>query len=194
MSDKYFIVLPWERERERFSNFHLPPSTILSKRENRSVSNLCLVQTIALVFFTMGLLSRWLRLLWISALTWAQLLALAVAWCSIRTQDHDFCALNSVSLWGEREKNFAQPWILFLKKYLFICLFVYRPCSATCGILLNWPKIHLGFSSNTLRKSRTNFLANPIVPQPGIEPGTSAVKARSPNHWTTREFPQVWIQ
>ena len=28
-----------------------------------------------------------------------------------------------------------------------------------------------------------------IVPWPGIEPGPSAVRARSPNHWTTREFP-----
>ena len=28
-----------------------------------------------------------------------------------------------------------------------------------------------------------------LVPQPGIEPGPSAVKARSPNHWTAKEFP-----
>ena len=28
-----------------------------------------------------------------------------------------------------------------------------------------------------------------LVPQPGIEPGPSAVKAPSPNHWTAREFP-----
>ena len=27
-----------------------------------------------------------------------------------------------------------------------------------------------------------------IVPRPGIEPGPSAVKARSPNHWTPGEF------
>ena len=27
-----------------------------------------------------------------------------------------------------------------------------------------------------------------LVPQPGIEPTPSAVKARSPNHWTIREF------
>ena len=28
-----------------------------------------------------------------------------------------------------------------------------------------------------------------LVPWPGIEPGASAVKVQSPNHWTTREFP-----
>ena len=28
-----------------------------------------------------------------------------------------------------------------------------------------------------------------IVPRPGIEPGPSAVRAQSPNPWTTREFP-----
>ena len=28
-----------------------------------------------------------------------------------------------------------------------------------------------------------------LVPQPGIKPVPPAVKARSPNHWTTREFP-----
>ena len=29
-----------------------------------------------------------------------------------------------------------------------------------------------------------------LVPQPGIEPRPSAVKARSPNRWTAREFPE----
>ena len=27
-----------------------------------------------------------------------------------------------------------------------------------------------------------------LIPQPGIKPTPSAVKARSPNHWTIREF------
>ena len=27
-----------------------------------------------------------------------------------------------------------------------------------------------------------------LVPQPGVEPGPLAVKARSPNYWTAREF------
>ena len=27
-----------------------------------------------------------------------------------------------------------------------------------------------------------------LVPQPGIEAGPLAVKGRSPNHWTAREF------
>ena len=30
-----------------------------------------------------------------------------------------------------------------------------------------------------------------LVPRPGIEPGPSAVKVQSLNHWTTREFPSV---
>ena len=30
-----------------------------------------------------------------------------------------------------------------------------------------------------------------LVPGPGIEPAPSAVKAQSPNHWTTREFPET---
>ena len=29
-----------------------------------------------------------------------------------------------------------------------------------------------------------------LVPQPGIEPGSLAVKARSPTHWTAREVPE----
>ena len=32
-----------------------------------------------------------------------------------------------------------------------------------------------------------------LVPQPGIEPAPSAVKAQSPNHWTTKEFPLIFI-
>ena len=45
---------------------------------------------------------------------------------------------------------------------LFVCLF--WPSSVACGIL---------------------------VPRPGTEPGPSAVRVWSPNHWTTREFPEV---
>ena len=30
-----------------------------------------------------------------------------------------------------------------------------------------------------------------LVSSPGIEPGATAVKAPSPNHWTAREFPQI---
>ena len=30
-----------------------------------------------------------------------------------------------------------------------------------------------------------------LVPWSGIEPGPSAVKVWSPNHWTTREFPMT---
>ena len=44
-------------------------------------------------------------------------------------------------------------------------LFLFWPCSVACGIL---------------------------VPRPGIEPGPSAVKAQSPNHWTAREFPKYF--
>ena len=31
-----------------------------------------------------------------------------------------------------------------------------------------------------------------VVPREGIEPVPSAAKARSPNHWTTREFPNFF--
>ena len=31
-----------------------------------------------------------------------------------------------------------------------------------------------------------------LVPQPGIEPEPLAVKARSSNHWTAREFPGLY--
>ena len=30
-----------------------------------------------------------------------------------------------------------------------------------------------------------------LVPRPGIDPGPLAVRARSPNHWTAREFPSA---
>ena len=32
-----------------------------------------------------------------------------------------------------------------------------------------------------------------LVPQPGMEPVPPAVEARSPNHWTTREFPTLLV-
>ena len=31
-----------------------------------------------------------------------------------------------------------------------------------------------------------------LAPQPGIEPQARAVKAPSPNHWTIREFPEIY--
>ena len=41
------------------------------------------------------------------------------------------------------------------------CFLFFLPCCMTCGILVPWP---------------------------GIEPGPSAVRVQSPNHWTAREF------
>ena len=32
-----------------------------------------------------------------------------------------------------------------------------------------------------------------LVPLPGIEPGPSAVRTQSPNHWTAREFPFFFL-
>ena len=45
----------------------------------------------------------------------------------------------------------------------YFYLFIYWPHRVACGIL---------------------------VPRPGIEPKAMRVKAQSPNHWTTREFPR----
>ena len=46
----------------------------------------------------------------------------------------------------------------------------------------------------------TVWLAGILVPPPGIEPGATAVKAPSPNHWIAREFPistfekiRIWV-
>ena len=52
---------------------------------------------------------------------------------------------------------------LFLK---FIFIYLFWPCCTACGIL---------------------------VPQPGIEPWPSAVRAQSSNHWTAREFPKGYF-
>ena len=30
-----------------------------------------------------------------------------------------------------------------------------------------------------------------LISRPGIKPKPPAVEAQSPNHWTTREFPQI---
>ena len=43
--------------------------------------------------------------------------------------------------------------------------------------------LHWFFFSATMRSSWD------LVRLPGIEPGCSAVKAQSPNHWTIRECP-----
>ena len=50
--------------------------------------------------------------------------------------------------------------------FLFVCLFVCFWSRTACGILVPWP---------------------------WIEPGPSAVKAQSPNHWTVRESPCLYL-
>ena len=62
---------------------------------------------------------------------------------------------------------------------------------------------HMGILFNFLRCCHTIFYSGCtifwlyhatcgiLVPQPGIKPGPLAVRALSPNHWTTREFP--WL-
>ena len=51
--------------------------------------------------------------------------------------------------------------LLWIAYSFFFFFFFFWPCHVACGIL---------------------------VPQPGIEPGLSVVRVRSPNHWTTWEF------
>ena len=54
-----------------------------------------------------------------------------------------------------------------LSEWNFYFLFIFWPCHASCGIL---------------------------VPQPGIEPGPSAMKVQSPNRWTARELPGYFLK
>ena len=58
--------------------------------------------------------------------------------------------------------------VLFCFCLGFVCLFVF------CSFGFFWPCL---------------LACRILVPQSGIEPGPRAVKAQSPNHWTTREFP-----
>ena len=52
--------------------------------------------------------------------------------------------------------------LFLVNTYLVFFCFFFWPRHVACGILVPWP---------------------------GIKPGPPAVKARSPNHWTTREVP-----
>ena len=66
--------------------------------------------------------------------------------------------------------------------YLFSLGFFFLFYFLSCGLLEYFLKFHVDFFS---------FFdcGRILVPQPGIEPELSAVKAKSPNHWITREFP-----
>ena len=59
-----------------------------------------------------------------------------------------------------------------------------------------WSLGKLGFNLDFSLKKK-NYLVNCptngiFVPQPGIKPGPSAVRAWSPNHWIARNF-QIWL-
>ena len=67
--------------------------------------------------------------------------------------------------WISQQYWFFLPWEELCADYkTAFCFFPPQPCRAACGILVPWP---------------------------GIEPGPSAVRARSPNHCTAREFPKT---
>ena len=57
--------------------------------------------------------------------------------------------------------------MIFPYSFAFFFFLPLWPCRVACGIL---------------------------VPCPGIEPGSLAVKVQSPNHWTTREVPPLEFQ
>ena len=72
---------------------------------------------------------------------------------------------------------------MLLELYFFVCFLFFNP--KTCM----WKR----FTDNCSRSANfffffwTHLTAREIlVPRPGIEPGPSAVKARGPNHWTSR--------
>ena len=65
-------------------------------------------------------------------------------------------------IFGRRVSTILHSFLFFSLPFPFLSFFV--PHRAACGIL---------------------------APQPGIEPTPLAVKARSPNHWTAREFPPL---
>ena len=65
---------------------------------------------------------------------------------------------------SKSDRKVVEFWILFI---FFFFFFFFGLCCLACGIL---------------------------VPRPGIEPGPSAVRAQSPNDWTTREFPHYILK
>ena len=53
---------------------------------------------------------------------------------------------------------------------------------------------HILFFFKFIYLCPTTHFTGSLVPQPGIEPGSSAVRVLSPNYWTTRGFPILAIQ
>ena len=69
-----------------------------------------------------------------------------------------------------------------------------------CGnVMPCYKSLPQGYRKSTRKTDRSVFLGfwpyhiacEILVPQLGIEPQSLVVKALSPNHWTTREFPEV---
>lgn len=178
MSDKYFIVLPWKRERT--SNFQLSSWIILSKGTNRSFSNLCLVQTTALAFFTMILLSTWFWLLWISALTMSTITCSGSRVVFYKDKDSDCCVVfGTVCPCGENKKKNIYSGL----DTLFIIYLFTGHTTQLVGSYWLGQKFRLGFSSTSCVPRR--ILSNSIVPWSGIEPRLLAAKSCSPNLWIT---------
>ena len=63
-------------------------------------------------------------------------------------------------------------WSVYGFFYVYVLLVVF--CGYILSLFFFWPRL---------------AACGILVPRPGIEPGSTAVKAQSPNHWITREFP-----
>ena len=119
---------------------------------------------------------QWLLLLWStgSRANW-------LCSCDSRAPEHRF------SSWGARPQLFHGMWDLPGAGFepvspaqaggLFTTEPPGKPSSHFIYLFIYFKLCHMAYQI--------------LVPQPGIEPGHTAVKAPSPSHWTTREVPPV---
>ncbi|XDB61413.1 hypothetical protein AB1E18_014770 [Capra hircus] len=54
-----------------------------------------------------------------------------------------------------------------------------------------YPQVQRDCYENRSENNSRASVCRILVPQPGIEPVSSAVKEQCPKHWTTREFPPL---
>ena len=112
--------------------------------------------------------------------------------CSTETNEKKITALS----------RYSSLAIFSLKLYSSVVSSIFTElCNHQYNLILKHPQLPFlwgggGMGGMLLCHSAGRIL----VPPPGIEPGLLAVTAQSPNHWTTRELPQlphddcVWSQ
>ena len=119
--------------------------------------------------------------------------------CIWTASNHSLLLFPLISHWGpmtriHRRNQGADCYRIIKVCTFFFLIFIYLAMSFTCGIFYcgTWASECIGLVIAAYGLSCPEAYGV-LVPWLGFEPASSTIKRWIPNHWTTREVPQICI-